>query len=81
MHFANGAVPEDYLVYIRRKYFWIMGASTLFYYTHPVVIGEIAGMRCVVLSSPQWDDIDDQLKKERTVSRNYDFKENRKQGL
>lgn len=25
MHFAKGAVPEDYLVYIRRKYFWIMG--------------------------------------------------------
>lgn len=24
MHFAKGAVPEDYLVYIRRKYFWIM---------------------------------------------------------
>lgn len=25
MHFSKGAVPEDYLVYIRRKYFWIMG--------------------------------------------------------
>jgi iron complex transport system permease protein len=25
VHFAKGAVPEDYLVYIRRKYFWIMG--------------------------------------------------------
>jgi iron complex transport system permease protein len=25
VHFSKGAVPEDYLVYIRRKYFWIMG--------------------------------------------------------
>lgn len=31
MHFANGAVPEDYLVYIRRKYFWIMGGLLLLF--------------------------------------------------
>lgn len=32
MHFANGAVPEDYLVYIRRKYFWIMGGLLLLFF-------------------------------------------------
>lgn len=31
MHFAKGAVPEDYLVYIRRKYFWIMGGLLLLF--------------------------------------------------
>ncbi len=31
MHFANGAVPEDYLAYIRRKYFWIMGGLLLLF--------------------------------------------------
>lgn len=31
MHFDNGAVPEDYLVYIRRKYFWIMGGLLLLF--------------------------------------------------
>lgn len=31
MHFANGAVTEDYLVYIRRKYFWIMGGLLLLF--------------------------------------------------
>ncbi|MGB9941339.1 FecCD family ABC transporter permease [Methanosarcina sp.] len=31
MHFANGAVPEDYLVYVRRKYFWIMGGLLLLF--------------------------------------------------
>lgn len=32
MHFANGAVPEDYLVYVRRKYFWIMGGLLLLFF-------------------------------------------------
>ncbi|MGA9189768.1 MAG: ABC transporter ATP-binding protein [Methanosarcina sp.] len=36
-------------------------------YGLPVVIGEIAGMRCVVPRSPEWDCIDDQLKKARPV--------------
>ena len=31
MHFADGAVPEDYLVYVRRKYFWIMGGLLLLF--------------------------------------------------
>ncbi len=31
MHFAKGAVPEDYLVYIRRKYLWIMGGLLLLF--------------------------------------------------
>jgi len=31
VHFANGAVPEDYLVYVRRKYFWIMGGLLLLF--------------------------------------------------
>lgn len=31
MHFAKGAVPEDYLVYVRRKYFWIMGGLLLLF--------------------------------------------------
>ena len=32
MHFANGVVPEDYLVYVRRKYFWIMGGLLLLFF-------------------------------------------------
>ncbi|MDQ1275498.1 MAG: iron complex transport system permease protein, partial [Euryarchaeota archaeon] len=32
MHFADGAVPEDYLVYVRRKYFWIMGGLLLLFF-------------------------------------------------
>ncbi len=31
MHFADGAVPEDYLVYVRRKFFWIMGGLLLLF--------------------------------------------------
>jgi iron complex transport system permease protein len=31
VHFAKGAVPEDYLAYIRRKYFWIMGGLLLLF--------------------------------------------------
>jgi iron complex transport system permease protein len=32
VHFANGVVPEDYLVYVRRKYFWIMGGLLLLFF-------------------------------------------------
>lgn len=32
MHFADGAVPEDYLVYVRRKIFWIMGGLLLLFF-------------------------------------------------
>ena len=32
MHFASGAVPEDYLAYVRRKYFWIMGGLLLLFF-------------------------------------------------
>lgn len=31
MHFTKGAVPEDYLVYIRRKHFWIVGGLLLLF--------------------------------------------------
>jgi iron complex transport system permease protein len=31
VHFADGAVPEDYLVYVRRKFFWIMGGLLLLF--------------------------------------------------
>jgi iron complex transport system permease protein len=31
VHFAKGTVPEDYLVYIRRKHFWIMGELLLLF--------------------------------------------------
>ncbi|MGB9926867.1 MAG: FecCD family ABC transporter permease [Methanosarcina sp.] len=31
MHFADGAVPEDYLAYVRRKYFWILGGLLLLF--------------------------------------------------
>lgn len=32
MHFADGAVPEDYLTYVRKKYFWIMGGLLLLFF-------------------------------------------------
>jgi len=32
VHFASGAVPEDYLAYVRRKYFWIMGGLLLLFF-------------------------------------------------
>lgn len=32
MHFADGAVPEDYLIYVRRKYFWILGGLLLLFF-------------------------------------------------
>jgi iron complex transport system permease protein len=31
VHFAKGTVPEDYLVYIRRKHFWTMGELLLLF--------------------------------------------------
>jgi iron complex transport system permease protein len=31
VHFADGAAPEDYLVYVRRKYVWIMGGLLLLF--------------------------------------------------
>lgn len=32
MHFADGAVPEDYLRYVRKKYFWIIGGLLLLFF-------------------------------------------------
>ncbi len=32
MHFVDGAVPEDYLNYIRKKYFWIIGGLLLLFF-------------------------------------------------
>jgi iron complex transport system permease protein len=31
MHFADGKLPEDYLLYIRRKSFWIMGGVVVLF--------------------------------------------------
>ena len=43
MHFAKGAVPEDYLVYIRRKYFWIMGGLLFLFIMliYSISVGEV----------------------------------------
>ena len=31
MHFADGAIPTDYLGYVRRKHFWILGGVVLLF--------------------------------------------------
>lgn len=43
MHFAKGAVPEDYLAYVRRKYFWILGGLLLlfFMFIYSISVGEV----------------------------------------
>jgi len=43
VHFAKGAVPEDYLVYIRRKYFWIMGGLLFLFIMliYSISVGEV----------------------------------------
>ncbi|HNW37772.1 MAG TPA: iron ABC transporter permease, partial [Methanosarcina vacuolata] len=43
MHFAKGAVPEDYLVYIRRKYFWLMGGLLFLFIMliYSISVGEV----------------------------------------
>ena len=43
MHFADGAVPEDYLTYVRKKYFWIMGGLLLlfFVFIYSISVGAV----------------------------------------
>ena len=43
MHFADGAVPEDYLAYIKKKYFWIMGGLLLlfFIFIYSISVGAV----------------------------------------
>jgi len=66
VHFANGAVPEDYLVYIRRKYFWIMGGLLLllFMLIYSISVGAVTIPPQEVLQtlmgqsvSTKWDSI------------------------
>lgn len=66
MHFANGAVPEDYLVYIRRKYFWIMGGLLLLFFmlVYSISVGAVTIPPYEVLQtimghsvSTKWDSI------------------------
>ncbi|MDI9395947.1 MAG: iron ABC transporter permease [Euryarchaeota archaeon] len=44
MHFGDGAVPEDYLVYIRRKIFWILGGLLLLFLMliYSISVGQVA---------------------------------------
>jgi len=43
VHFADGAVPEDYLTYVRKKYFWIMGGLLLlfFVFIYSISVGAV----------------------------------------
>ena len=43
VHFADGAAPEDYLAYVRRKYFWIMGGLLLlfFMFIYSISVGAV----------------------------------------
>ena len=64
MHFANGAVPEDYLVYVRRKYFWIMGGFLFILLICSISVGAVTIPPQEVLQtmlgqsvSTKWDSI------------------------
>ena len=66
MHFDNGAVPEDYLVYVRRKHFWIMWGLLLllFMFIYSISVGAVTIPLKEVLQtlmgqsvSPRWDSI------------------------
>ncbi|TFH04914.1 MAG: iron ABC transporter permease [Methanosarcina sp.] len=66
MHFADGAVPEDYLVYVRRKYFWIMGGLLLLFimFIYSISVGAVTIPPREVLQtmmgqsvSDKWDSI------------------------
>ncbi|OEU41225.1 iron ABC transporter permease [Methanosarcina sp. Ant1] len=66
MHFADGAVPEDYLVYVRRKYFWIMGGILLLFFMliYSISVGAVTIPLLEVLQtlmgqsvSSKWDSI------------------------
>jgi len=66
VHFDNGAVPEDYLVYVRRKHFWIMWGLLLllFMFIYSISVGAVTIPLKEVLQtlmgqsvSPRWDSI------------------------
>lgn len=66
MHFASGAVPKDYLVYVRRKYFWIMGGLLLLFFmlVYSISVGAVTIPPYEVLQtimghsvSTKWDSI------------------------
>lgn len=66
MHFTDGTVPEDYLVYVRRKYFWIMGGILLlfFMFIYSISVGAVTIPPQEVLQtlmgqsvSAKWDSI------------------------
>ncbi|WP_048127528.1 FecCD family ABC transporter permease [Methanosarcina lacustris] len=66
MHFADGAVPEDYLAYVRRKYLWIMGGFLLLFimFIYSISVGAVTIPPREVLQtlmgqsvSDKWDSI------------------------
>lgn len=66
MHFADGAVPEDYITYVRKKYFWIMGGLLLlfFMFVYSISVGAVTIPPHEVLQtlmgqsvSEKWDSI------------------------
>ena len=66
MHFADGAVPEDYLSYVRKKYFWIMGGLLLLFFVliYSISVGAVTIPPQEVLQtlmgqsvSTKWDSI------------------------
>ena len=43
MHFVDGAVPKDYLAYVRKKYLWISGGVLLLFlmFIYSISVGEV----------------------------------------
>jgi iron complex transport system permease protein len=44
MHFADGEIPADYLGYVRRKFFWIIGGLVLLFvlFVYSISVGAVA---------------------------------------
>jgi iron complex transport system permease protein len=66
VHFVDGAVPEDYLAYVRRKYLWIMGGLLLLFlmFIYSISVGAVTIPPQEVLQtmmgqgiSTKWDSI------------------------
>jgi iron complex transport system permease protein len=66
VHFANGAVPEDYRIYLRRKYLWILGGLVFLFVmlVYSISVGEVTIPPSEVLQtilgqniSAKWDSI------------------------
>jgi iron complex transport system permease protein len=66
VHFADGAVPEDYLRYVRKKYFWIIGGLLLLFFmlVYSISVGAVTIPPQEVLQtimgqsvSDKWDSI------------------------